>query len=333
MDEEFMILVAETFFQSHTTNLTRQEIRDIVQLNRGTGQRVGGWPIGWARTQGLAILLVNPNKYPLYRDPDSLRFYTAICFFDNTICPHDRTRSWGQMKEYCIRLYYLLHDKLPLPEIANNEYVGKKYSNLPSRYSKLKNKFVSWILVAGAYGFNTTRSAKLKLCDMGKMQENLLVNNYFVRLQLKYFLEEMDPNNELDYGYIVTLNNCRSQEDFIGLCKHRGIFSDSVVGERCNLPNNHVRSYTIEDADVCKGIPYDFARVAALIVQGFDYPVDDQLNSWTNNERMDLYKPFDPEWCIPRYPPVNSRRPEEYGYYAADGTFVPPPHPYVVTYP
>jgi hypothetical protein len=309
-------LYCDTFYGTVNSYSTRKEVRDIVDLGQPAGTPIldSAWEEGEAHKYGIDGLLLCPNIVPQFDTPEASNFRMVLVIFDNLPCFHDTTKTWKDMKQLLIRYYHYVFDAQCHATILNHKFIGGKRARLRGKYMHCKNLLASSLLYQFAYGNKSTRSSKVRICEMGRVPENKMVNLCFVKPMTEFLLKEMNPFSELDQETIQTMDVGRSQEDWISLAKTRGIFSQASVLEKARLPTNHVEAYTAEDCDICKGVPYVFARLGALVVDGFDFPSDDDISTWTEQERRDLFKPFDLQYCVPIHPPVKGRL-AEYGIY------------------
>lgn len=301
--------------------------REIKNLKDGTTQNpppmvATAWPIGVAHTAGIQALLICPNISPQNDSMVSSRFRFVITVFDHLPCFWDGSHSWGEVKQRVIRYMYHIYDAICDQHIARHNHIGGKWSRQDEKFKFNKNFLAATALCQFAYNPHSCRAAKGKLSEMGDLNENKLIHWCFVLPMLEFLVKEMNPFSELEVETILNMDVCRCQEDYLKKAMYQGIFSETKVMERAILPSNDVNAYTARDHDVCKGVPYVFARVGALLIDGFDYAPDDRVNTWTAQERSNLFKAFDPVHVIPLYPPVKERvRLVQYGV-IQDGVLV-----------
>ena len=311
-----MIARAEAYYDSRTDNKTPDQIRDLVSLGPPTDDPLppGAWPYGAAASRGVPGLLVNPNRYPCHRTDQSLQYKVALMQFDCTTSLTDTTSPWKQQKDLVIRYFYHIYNLVPVECINQHIHVGSVHAKLEEKYSNYKNWLACLLIHQVAYGFAITRQSQDRLSSKGKLAPNKLIHNMFVRPMVFYLLTEMNPYNELKYELIMTSHCGKQQEHLIRTAKNHGIWSNTVVEPRVQIPADHQHALTAEHKDMCKGIPYEFARLCALLINRFDYG-EDYKCSWTEEERQNLFEPLDSTYCIPRFPPIANRG-KTYGRYA-----------------
>lgn len=313
LSDREMIERSEAYYGQRTDYLSFNETRELVSLGPSpTDPRPPGtWPVGSAEKNGLVCLLLCPNRYPVHHTDEALRYKIALLQFDFTHSTTDLHQTWKYQKDLLVRYFHRIYDLVPEEVIANHEHVGGVHSKLEERYKYLKNALASVLVNHIAYGWSSVRSKRRRLITVGKLDNNKLIHNMFVRPMVHFLVTEMNPYNELTYEAIMTSDTCKQQDHIIRVAKKEGIWSNGYVMPRAQVSSDHPSCLTVEDIDMCKGIPYDFARLCALVIQNFDYGEDYKLH-WTEQEQRDLYKPFDKKYCFPRFPPISTRL-KEYG--------------------
>lgn len=304
---------AEEYWGQRTDNLTTQEIRDLHQLGPRHEARPNGVPpVGVTHEHGLIPLLVSPNYYPVHYDARSLRYKAALLDFEEAPWPHDPTKTWGDARRLAIRFFFHVYDLFVDDTINRNNFVGAKSCKHDERYKHAKNLFAASIIHMLAYGIHMSRNQRRHLSVTGKQEQYKHVHNMFVRPLAMFFTMEMNPSQELDYMTLMTVVVGKAQEHYIAKAKFFGIWSDGVILSYINRPSCDPLCFTQEHKDVCKGIPYGFARLAALIFKDFDWSNKSECY-WTVEERRALFDPLDPIYCYPQYPPISTR----FGEYGA----------------
>lgn len=303
-----MIERAEDYYGLRTDHKTPDEIRDLIALGPAAGDPLPphAWAYGSAAEAGLCYLLINPNRYPVHQDTEAIRYKIALLQFDFTQSLTDNTQTWKSQKDLVIRYFHHIYDLVPEDPINHNIYIGCGHAKLDSKYAYYKNMLACLLIHQVAYGFGTSRYQQGRLSNLGKLDENKWVHNMLVRPLVWYLLTEMNPHNELRYETIMTSDCGKQQEHIIRTGVKHGIWSSTVVLPLTQHPADHPRALTEEHKDMCKGIPYEFGRLCALLINNFKYG-EDYKCSWTEDERRQLYAPLDNKYCIPRFPPIGDR--------------------------
>ena len=309
-----MIVMAEDYYGYRTDHKSPKEIRDLVTLAPDGPLPAGAWPPNEAQKHGVVALLVNPNRYPLYQTLPARMYRLALIQFDMTTCGHDHLHDWKHQKDLVIRYFAMIYDLVPNEIIKDHTYVGRKHSCLDKKYAYLKNLLAAILIHRAAYGWHQRLSHQLRLSNQGKLNSKKLVHNYFVRMMVYYLLTEMNPNLDLEYEKIMTADVCDVSEHIVRTAVNKGIWSESIVLPRASRPSDHPDCYNAEHKDVCKGVPYPFARLCSLVVFGFRYSKLAHMSHMTLDEERKLYNAHDPIHCIPRYPPSWNRF-TDYGSY------------------
>jgi len=303
------VRLAEEYFGQRTDYLTRQEIRDLRHIgpDPDDNRPNDAVPVGVSHRYGLIFLISSPNLLPVHRTPEALRYKMALMEFDASPYPYDKSLTNGQAKQIAIRLFYHVYDKECDHHIYQHKIVGGKNSKITYRYGWHKTMLACSIIHLMCYGTCMSRNQRDKLSEHGKHSYNKLYHNFFARTIALFFCQEMNPFGELDYEDMMTMNVGDAQEHLIKVTKFCGIWLHTIILPRAKANSWDPDCFTKEDKDVCKGTPYEFARLAAMMVDGFDFAEDDQKNYWTEEERRALFKPLDKKYCYPRYPPVKHR--------------------------
>ena len=310
-----MVFIAEDYFGYHTDNMCPTQIRDLISLTPLAEMPPGSWKHGEALKHGLFALLVNPNRQPLHDEPASRRFRLSLFQFDMTPCEHNRLYLWKDQKDLVIRYFYMVCCLEPNEIIRDHRHIGGNHSGLANKYKYLKNSLAAILIHRLAYGWQIRVKNLTWLCCEGKLQRRKWVHNHMVRIMVNYLLKEMNPKFELSYEEIMVANVRKVTEHIVRIAKTKGVWRESIVLPRATLPADHPNCYDEEDQDVCKGIPYEFARLCALVIPGFEHASEDHMNHMTVEEERRLYSAHDNTYCFPRYPP-SWKRHMEYGNFA-----------------
>ena len=297
---EYLVNQAEEFYQTQeqVDRLSQQERSNRLELNKNGPVTATQWPMGRALRQNDAIwhLLLCPNRYPQGNNPTVAAYRAGLKIFEKMSWPHNTSKTWKDQFDLAIRYYSHICKLKPNDNIDDNKHVGGKWSLLPIVYKTYKNNLAANIIHCLAHGWLGRRNRLFRLNHAKKA--NPMVHHYFVLPLIKFFITEMDPDQDLKWGRIMTCDISQFQDSIKHKTTKYGVWSNTVIEPRALLQDGQPNSYGDTDHDVCKGLNYDLARLCAMIVQDFSTgPMS--KNQTTDEEKRQLFEPLD-QVCIKR---------------------------------
>ncbi len=280
----------------------------VIGVMRGEVDEGAYDEVGLAARIGLDALVASQNLAPYGAGCCGARL-VVHCFDSSRSRSNDiLNTTWLQQKQMVIRYYYRVYDRMPSPEVAYAKIIGSGSGNkVMEHYQTVKNQLVALLIVKCAYGwhFSVPSRKNVDLKDLSTWPEHKHVFYKFVIPMIQFVITEMNPDMHLCVNDILDTNLSRVEGWMKQRLRDGGVWSHDLLRLRQGLPEGHRLAIAEWDNHVTKGVEYNFARLASLIIPNYKLPWSAPLQApekvYITEEEYDLlYIGYD-HLCVARY--------------------------------